>query len=152
MDDNRDKKISPLELKYGLKSYGMNLSDGEVQQVMRNFDRDGNGQIDFDEFIYALRGDLNERRTRLVDMAFQVVDVNGDGVLTVDDLKDSYDLSWHPGVKDGRMTKDQALREFLSQWDRINPDGVVTREEFREYYKVRMMLITLKAVLIVVVH
>lgn len=136
MDDNGDKKISPLELKYGLKSYGLVLSDQEIQMVFGHFDRDRNDMIDFDEFIYALRGDLNDRRLALVDMAFKVVDVTGDGIITVDDLKDAYDLSWHPGVKDGRISKEQALREFLAQWDRINPDGIVTREEFREYYKV----------------
>lgn len=66
---------------------------------------------------------MNERRVALVHMAFKVVDVTGDGVLTIDDLKDAYDVSWHPGVKDGSMTKEAALRDFLSQWDRKEKDG-----------------------------
>jgi hypothetical protein len=55
--------------------------------------------------------------------------------VTVDDLVDRYDVTSNPAVKAGKMTRDQALREFLSNWDRLEQDGVVTLEEFEDYYK-----------------
>lgn len=45
MDDNRDKRISPLELKYGLKDYGLNLTDQQLQDVMAYFDKDKVGRV-----------------------------------------------------------------------------------------------------------
>ena len=46
-----------------------------------------------------------------------------------------YDTSFHPEVKSGKISKAEALREFLTQFDTIDKDGIVTREEFIEYYK-----------------
>jgi calcyphosin len=160
------EQISKTELKYGLVNYGLSLTDGELQEVMAFFDTDKSGLIDFDEFLVRLlcvsypvcvlmrcwdkrrlcavlsrqrgmRGPMNERRKAMVDLAFNVLDRTGDGSITVEDLMDSYDVSWHPGVKNGNLTKEQALREFLNQWDRGERDGIVTREEFHEYMQVR---------------
>jgi hypothetical protein len=38
------------------------------------FDEDCSGSVSYDEFLLAVRGELNDRRARLVDMAFNVVD------------------------------------------------------------------------------
>ena len=100
------------------------------------FDRDKSGLIDFDELLRSLRGDMNERRLGLVELAYKAVDRNGDGYVTVDDLLDVYDTQWHAGVQSGLVTKEQAIKEFLSQWDRIDKDGIVTKEEFIDYYQV----------------
>jgi hypothetical protein len=35
------------------------------------------------------------------------------------------------------MTKEQALRELLSAFDRGEKDGIVTKDEFMDYYNVR---------------
>ena len=32
------------------------------------------------------------------------------------------------------MTKKEILLEFMSQWDTVKKDGIVTPEEFEEYY------------------
>lgn len=32
------------------------------------------------------------------------------------------------------MTQKDVLNEFMAQWDRLQKDGYVTREEFRDYY------------------
>jgi hypothetical protein len=42
---------------------------------------------------------MNQFRTQLVQKAFQKIDFNGDGVLTVADIKGKYDASRHPDVK-----------------------------------------------------
>lgn len=134
-DNNGDKKISKLELKYGLEDYGVPLNNQELEQVMIFFDRDKSGAIDFDELLRGLRGEMNQRRLDLVDMAFKALDCTGDGRVTIDDLRDSYDVTSHPGVQAGLVSKEQALKDFLNQWDRTEKDGVVTREEFIDYYR-----------------
>lgn len=55
--------------------------------------------------------------------------------MTVDDLKVNYDVSFHPNFKNGSMSKDQILTEFLSQWDTIKRDSIVSLAEFEDYYK-----------------
>lgn len=57
----------------------------------------------------AIRGDLTERRKGLIQLAFKKLDRTGDGRVTLDDLKDNFDVSFHPKFKSGQMSKAQIL-------------------------------------------
>lgn len=135
MDDSGDKSLDREELKYGLEDYGIKCTPAECDALFTYLDRDGSGKISFDEFLAGMRGPVPERRVTLIKMAFQRLDRAGDGQVTVEDLEMIYDPSFHPEVRSGNLTKAQALREFLSQFDTIDKDGIVTEEEFIEYYK-----------------
>lgn len=49
--------------------------------------------------------------------AFQKIDYNGDGVLTIDDIKGKYDASKHPDVKSRQKTEEEVLKEFLETFE-----------------------------------
>ncbi|RHY89182.1 hypothetical protein DYB37_009393 [Aphanomyces astaci] len=117
MDDSGDKRLSRDEFKFGLRDYGVDCSDSDVDSLLRAFDMDGDGFISFDEFLVALRGDISPRRLRFIDMAFQKLDKSKDGRVTIDDLRTVYDVSKHPEFIQGKQTADQILSEFLRQWD-----------------------------------
>ena len=113
----------------------LNLADHEIQMLFRHFDRDGDGGIDFDEFLGGIRGPMNERRRRLVRMAFEKMDKDGNGLLEPSDLVGTFDASQHPEVMSGRMTEEQVLRDFLENFDvGGEKDGVVTPSEWENYY------------------
>ncbi|CAE7618916.1 Capsl, partial [Symbiodinium microadriaticum] len=135
MDDNGDKRLSRDELIYGLRDYGISVTKTEIEQLFLYFDRDHNGFIDIDEFLIGIRGDLNDRRKSLIRMAFDILDIDGSGMVTVDELAAVYDVSWNPAVRAGKITEDEALKEFMAQWDRLDGDGMVSIEEFEDYYK-----------------
>ena len=44
-----------------MRDYGVKISDLEVTAIVKYFDKDRNGKISFDEFLRAIRGELNER-------------------------------------------------------------------------------------------
>ena len=135
LDDNRNRQLDAYELKNGLIDYDIHLSDEQVQVLISHFDRNGDGSVNFDEFLRALRGDLNENRLGFIRQAYQKLDVNGDGQVTLDDIARIYDVSQHPDVIDGKKTPEEAYREFMSMWDTQVADGIVTLEEFCEYYR-----------------
>ena len=62
LDDNRNRQLDTHELMWGLKDFDIHLSEEQVNVLIKHFDRDGTGTLDFDEFLVALRGDLNENR------------------------------------------------------------------------------------------
>ncbi|RHY09404.1 hypothetical protein DYB25_008721 [Aphanomyces astaci] len=117
MDDSGDKRLSRDEFKFGLRDYGVDCSDSDVDSLLCAFDTDGDGFISFDEFLVALRGDISPRRLQFIDMAFQKLDKSKDGRVTIDDLRTVYDVSKHPEFIQGKQTADQILSEFLRQWD-----------------------------------
>ena len=135
MDDNGDKKISKDELKYGLRDYGITLTDTELEYIFICFDTDHNGFIDVTEFLVGIRGPLNQKRRNLIKQVFNILDIDQSGEITTDEILKRYDMSWNPEVREGKKTIQQAAKEFMSQWNRTIQDDVVTYDEFETYYK-----------------
>eukprot|EP00667_Euglena_gracilis_P003326 EG_transcript_3329 len=135
LDSDGNRQLTARELMEGLKTYGIFLTDNELNSVMRQFDRDGSGAISINEFLRELRGELNPRRKALVLQAYGLLDKTGDGKVNLEDMFAIYGrhLDRHPDVASGAKTPEKVLLEFTAAWDR-NGDGTVTAEEFLEYY------------------
>merc|ERR1711916_232948 len=101
---------------------------------MKAFDRDGDGNVDFEEFLKVMRGKMSKRRRELVLLAFDILDIDKSGRVTTDELASHYDVTLHPDVVAGILTEEEALMEFSAVWDGTDRDGVVTRSEFLDYY------------------
>lgn len=50
---------------------------------MKFYDVDGDGNISYDEFVRGLRDPLTERRKKIVNKAFNIMDKDGSGIITV---------------------------------------------------------------------
>jgi Ca2+-binding EF-hand superfamily protein len=135
MDRNRNNSLDPIEFKYAMRDYGIPISDKETSAVVKYFDTNRDGKIGFDEFLRAIRGDLNERRVDMVHMAYKVLDKSGDGLVTIEDVLQAYDCSYHPDFLSGKKTERQVIEDFMSVWETYKKDGIVTVEEFEDYYK-----------------
>ena len=77
---------------------------------------------------------MNERRTACVRKAYNCLDVNGDGLVKLDDIAKLFDCSGHPEVQSGYKTERDLFMEFMSLWDTQEKDGIVTFDEFCQYY------------------
>eukprot|EP00753_Platysulcus_tardus_P007636 PLAT15325.1.p2 GENE.PLAT15325.1~~PLAT15325.1.p2 ORF type:complete len:357 (+),score=205.89 PLAT15325.1:145-1215(+) len=135
MDDSGDHALDKEELRTGLADYGLRLTPKELDKVFKLFDRDGGGKISFDELLVAIRGKLSPRRRRLVQKAFSQLDRAGDGKVTLEDAAVIYDVSESEDVIAGKMSEEEALEDFMQQWDTLEDDGVITEAEFLEYYR-----------------
>eukprot|EP01139_Manchomonas_bermudensis_P009846 Amastigsp_a339628_1865.p1 type:complete len:215 gc:universal Amastigsp_a339628_1865:662-18(-) len=135
MDDDGSRALNMDEFATGLRDYGLVLSADEVQQIARWCDTNGDGTIDFDEFLRHVRPPMNETRMRLVDAAFNKLDANGSGTITVEDVARMYDPRHHPKYVSGEWDAEKVFLQFLKSFDSpADPDGTVTREEFHNYY------------------
>jgi len=103
---------------------------------MKFYDVDGDGNISYDEFLSGLREELSERRLNMVKKVFAMMDRDGSGLLNCADIDGIYDVSMNPEFLEGKKTKEEILMEFLNNFDgaRGNNDGIVTWEEFYDYY------------------
>ncbi|CAF3046054.1 unnamed protein product [Rotaria sp. Silwood2] len=135
MDDDKSKKLTFDEFKKGVEEYGLNFSKAEIEELFRIMDIDQSGHIDYEEFLRRLRPPMNNFRLDLIAKAFAKLDKNHDGQITVDDLRGLYIVKNHPKYMNGEWSEDQVLRHFLDCFDYGNhKDGVVTRDEFIDYY------------------
>lgn len=82
----------------------------------------------------VVRGNLPSRRRKIVHEAFQMLDVDGSGVLDITDLKKIYRTFAHPDVVAGVRTEEEVFGDFLAGFDTMNQDGI-SLSEFELYYE-----------------
>jgi len=138
MDKDGNGCLSREEMKGGLtkflRCFDFDLKRAEFERLFVAFDKDGDGNLSYDEFIRGVRGEMNDNRVALVKMAFEVLDADKSGQITVEEIKAKYDVSNHPKVQRGEYTPEQAVKEFMSSWNK-NGDDVIDWAEFLEHYQ-----------------
>jgi Ca2+-binding EF-hand superfamily protein len=70
-----------------MSDYRISTDPNEVNKIFRMFDRDGNGEINYDEFLRTIVGKMNEKRRNIVTLAFKKFDADGNGHISIEDLK-----------------------------------------------------------------
>jgi len=90
MDDNENKMLEFPEFHKAIKDYRIDVPDQDMQRLFNAFDVDGGGNVDYDEFLRIVRGEMSEARKSLVLQAFKKIDKTGDGVLQLEDIKGVY--------------------------------------------------------------
>ena len=73
---------------------------------MAKFDEDGSGNLNFDEFVKGIRGDMSPARQAIVDKAYAKFDSDGSGTVNMADIKGVYNCDNHPKFKSGEMTEE----------------------------------------------
>lgn len=136
MDFNGNKKLDAGEFEQALAAFGLFPKKVELQALLKYYDIDGDGNVSYEEFLRGLREELTERRARMVQKAFNMMDKNGSGKIDINDIIGIYDVSMNPDFIEGRKSREQILTEFLTNFEgaKGNKDGIVTRDEFFDYY------------------
>lgn len=55
-DKDGDGKISMAELKTVMANLGENLTNDEIEEMIREADADGDGEVDYEEFVKMMGG------------------------------------------------------------------------------------------------
>ena len=113
IDENSSKKITFDEFENLFKKFRYSLSEEEINNLFKYFDKDGSGFINYDEFINLLCGDLNKNRKNILKQVFDKLDSDEKGYVTVGQLRLEYNPKEHPLVRQGKRTEDEILAEFL---------------------------------------
>ena len=80
-------RLSKAELKTGLSEFfGLMMPSAQLDALFAFLDNDKDGSIQLQELWAGLQGAMNARRTAFVDRAFDVLDSDGDGVVTLADV------------------------------------------------------------------
>jgi Ca2+-binding EF-hand superfamily protein len=63
MDDNNSGSLDLYEFRKGIKDFQIDIDEKDIDNLFKAFDINGNGDIDFDEFIRVVVGPMNQFRT-----------------------------------------------------------------------------------------
>jgi calmodulin len=127
-DKDRDGKITTKELGTVMRNLGQNPTEVELTEMINEVDLDGNGTIDFKEFLGLMVRKMKDTDTEeeLLE-AFKVFDRDGNGFITSHELR-------HVMTNLGEALTPQEVEEMIKEAD-LDGDGQINYEEF-----VKMMM------------
>ncbi|CAH8278699.1 unnamed protein product [Arabidopsis lyrata] len=124
MDANSDGKISGEELQSCVSLLGGALSSREAEEVVKISDVDGDGFIDFGEFLKLMEGEdgNDEERRKELRVAFGMYVMEGEEFITAASLRRTLSRL-------GESCTVDACKVMIRGFDQ-NDDGVLSFEEF----------------------
>ena len=134
-DDSSDKLIDlQNELPKLMCDIGVILNKTELNELTRLLDRNGDGTICYEEFLYQMAPPLNEERIKWINKAFDKLDVDGSGQVSIQDLEAVHNPKTSELVRMGKTTANAIFANLLLSYDQ-DADGMITRDEFIDYYR-----------------
>merc|ERR1711981_433369 len=117
-DKDGDGTISTKELGTVMNSLGQKPTPQELENMIKEVDIDGNGEIDFDEFLAMMAKKLKETDLEEdIREAFRVFDNKNSGTISTQELR-------HIMSNLGEKLKDHEIDEMILHAD-TNGDGVI---------------------------
>ena len=126
LDKNGDGKLSKEEIIAGCKVFSED-GDFDIQSIMERCDADGDGFLEYTEFLTATINWKNALSNDRLVAAFKLYDKDGSGKISLKELIDTL----------GNSGLDEKLfSEMISIADKNN-DGEIDFEEFKELMKIK---------------
>eukprot|EP00979_Chaetoceros_neogracilis_P007913 scaffold1724_cov226-Chaetoceros_neogracile.AAC.1 len=120
--------ITTKELGTVMRSLGQNPTEAELMDMINEIDADGNGTIDFPEFLTMMARKMKDTDSEEEILeAFKVFDKDGNGFISAAELR-------HIMTNLGEKLTDEEVDEMIREAD-IDGDGQINYEEF-----VKMMM------------
>jgi len=131
MDGDGTGALSADELSTGLKGLGYSVSPVEFEKLVDRIDLNADGALQFDEFAASLV-DWQQLQddamwAKWIDLAFNKLDENGDGFISVDEIVKQMPYDYHDESE--RLVALSKAKRAMREAD-TNADGKVSREEF----------------------
>ena len=109
-----------------MKSLGQKPTNAELETMVREIDADGNGEIDFPEFLTMMLRKMNEGNPEkeLMDV-FMVFDKDGSGTISAEELRAAMKVI-------GEKLTDDEIEDAIKLAD-SGGDGEVDYDEFIQF-------------------
>ncbi|KAL6549338.1 Calcium-dependent protein kinase 10 [Orobanche hederae] len=122
MDTDDDGKVTYEELKAGLKKVGSQLAEPEIKLMMDVADVDGNGVLDYGEFVAVTIHLQRIENDEHIRRAFMFFDKDGSGYIELDELREA--------LEDASGETDlEVVNNIMHEVD-TDKDGNISYDEF----------------------
>ena len=123
IDKDQSGLITIDEMKAFLKKQNMSCSDQEVSEMFEELDYQGNGKINYSEFLMATMDTNTFFRDTKLRCVFSMFDLKSNNKITPEEMKFAFE-------KLGQQVPISEIREMVAQHD-VGKDGYITFPEFK---------------------
>ncbi len=122
-DTDGSGTIDPKELTTAMKSLGFEAKNKTVYQMICDIDKDGNNEINFDEFLDVMTAKMSTTDSREdIQKVFNLFDDDSTGYITLQNLK-------RVANELGDTMSDAEMLEMIERAD-TDQDGQISMDEF----------------------
>ena len=122
-DTDGSGTIDPKELRVAMQSLGFETKNQTIYQMIQDIDKDGDGDVNFDEFLEMMTSRLAGSDTKEdIQKIFELFDDDMTGYISLQNLK-------RVAIELGENMDDAELLEMIERAD-MDKDGQISSEEF----------------------
>jgi len=122
-DVNKDGHISVSELVKAMETLGFNSKNEAIYKMISEMDEDGNGTIDFAEFLDMMTARISDQNTKQdLERVYKLFDLERNGDIRLADLK-------RVAKELGEDISEEELKEIIQRAD-LDGDGKLTFDDF----------------------
>merc|ERR1711959_650609 len=127
-DSDASGMIDIRELKAAMRALGFEVKNEELKKMVTDVDNDGNGTIEFGEFLGMMTAKMGEKDSREdIGKVFKLFDSDSTNKITFGNLA-------RVAEELGEQIDDEELQDMINQADR-DGDGAINADEFYRIMK-----------------
>ena len=96
--------------------------------------------LNFEEFLFALRGRPNEERQNVIDYVYSIFDKENRGVADADEMRKVFNCQKHPKFKMGKLSESQMFYLYMKNFNN-QVKMTVTKKVNIYFYNILLFLL-----------
>lgn len=147
-DEKKNNKLTPEQFHKYIEDYRIPLTPNDEEKLFNSFNKDRSGDINYNDLIDAVVGQMNDYRRSIVQQVFEKLDSEKTGKVPYDVIRNTYNPAKHPDVLTGVRSAEEMLSRFIDlfeyHFNLLNQNKDVdyaTLQDFIDFYNTISMFI-----------
>ena len=137
-ENPNDKTITLNSFYSSLRDINIPFRLNDLTDLFNYIDNSKINKVKTEKILQLIRGNLNEKRKKILEYTFSLIDKDKIGRIPLDIIKNLYNYKLHPDVYVGFKQEEDIYKEFSytidTYCDLYNVKEYITQDQFIEYY------------------
>jgi Ca2+-binding EF-hand superfamily protein len=94
--------------------------------LVKTYSKNNDGKVNFDEFLFAVRGRPNDSRQAVIDLVYYKFDKSKTGFADPNELRKVFNCTRYPRFLSGELNEDQIFFLFLQNFSQRD-NGLIAK-------------------------